>query len=83
MLCSTKLSYNFRVKTPFAPHSGGPRSAYDTIYIAILYKYYIYISYSLVIAYTYILCTYLVAIAINDNYYDQMMTTYSYVLLGL
>ena len=28
MLCSIKLSYNFRVKIPFAPHSGGPRSAY-------------------------------------------------------
>ena len=29
MLCSIKIPYNFRVKTPFAPHSGGPRSTYD------------------------------------------------------
>ena len=30
MVCCIKLSYNFRVKTPFAPQSGGPRSAYVT-----------------------------------------------------
>ena len=30
MLCCINLPYNFRVKTPFAPHSGGPRSAYGS-----------------------------------------------------